>query len=424
MRKVKPALILIIFVLISPSALFAEEISLNLDEAVALGLRANREVLLKDEDVKKAKLKIAEAKAALLPSLNFNGNWIDTRGLYLKDIASVSAQATLKQYLYTGAKITNTIKENEYKLAVAEALFDKTKLETVLNVKKTFFTLLLSKEFTDLNKAILENTSQHLESLKARYKTGQASESDIFKLDSSLSSIKQALEESMNQAESSLALFRNLLYLKDDVRIKPVGEFIYEKREAAYDEAFLRAMQSRPEIRQYQAQAEADRKAIEIAKADNRPSIYTSWDYYSRSTTSLTFSPGKGWQDYNIIGLTFSWPIFDGFATKAKVEQAIVDLKETRLSKEKIIKDIALEVKSAYLSLKNAIAELASAQAEIKLYADNLSAIKEKYNQGIASQLDFNDAILKHNIALFNKNEAIYDYIIAKSSFDKATGGI
>lgn len=424
MQIKKAGLFFILFALILCPLLRAEEIVLTLDEAAALALRDNRDLLLKGEDTEKAKLKIAEAKAALLPSLNFTGNWIDTRGLYLKDIASVSSQATLKQYLYTGAKTTNTIKANEYKLAVAGALFDKTKLETVLNVKKTFFTLLLAKEFTDLNKSILENTNRHLESVKARYKAGEASESDILKLDSSLSSIKQALEESMNQAESSLALLRDLLYLNDDVRIRPAAEFIYEKREVAFDEAFLKAMQSRPEIRQYQAQAEADRKAIEIAKADNRPSIYASWDYYSRSTTSLTFSPAKGWQDYNVIGLTFSWPIFDGFATKAKVEQAIVDLKETRLSKEKIIKDIAFEVKAAYLSLKNAIARLGSAESDIKLYADNLSAIKEKYNQGIASQLDFYDAVLKHNIALFNKNEAIYDYIIAKSSFDKATGGL
>jgi len=137
--------------------------------------------------------------------------------------------------------------------------------------------------------------------------------------------------------ESSQVLLRNLLYLDDSVQIKPELKFSYESKEVAFDEAFLKALKTRPEIRQYEAQTQADKKAIEIAKAESRPNIYASWDYYSRSTTSLTFSPTKGWQDYNAIGLTFSWPIFDGWETKHKVEQAIVDLKETQLLKEKVV---------------------------------------------------------------------------------------
>jgi hypothetical protein len=34
-----------------------------------------------------------------------------------------------------------------------------------------------------------------------------------------------------------------------------------------------------------------------------------------------------------------------------------------------------------------------------------------------------NDANLKYEISAFNRKQAIYDYILAKASFDKATGG-
>lgn len=415
-------LFIAIFISLFPFVLRAEEISLSLDEAIAVALRENRDILLKSEEIKKAKEKIAEAEASFFPTLSFTGSWTDTGGLYAKDLTQSTTQTSLKQYLYKGGETINTIKQKQDNFEVTKSLLDKTKLEAVLNVKKAFYTLLLANEFVNLNKGILENTQEHLKTQQARYANGQASELDILKIKESLSAVEQAYESSLNQIESSLSLLRNLLYLDEAVHIKPSGEFSYETKELAYDEAFLKAMKTRPEIRQYQAQEKVDKKAIEIAKADNRPSIYASWDYYSRSHTAATTT--RGWNDYNVIGLTFSWPVFDGWATKAKVEQAIVDLKETQLTKEKTIKDIALELKSAYLDLKNALAKIKSTQAEVNLYNDTLSVTQEKYKAGIASSLDLNDVSLSYAISLFNQKEATYDYVLAKARFDKATGGL
>lgn len=412
------------FVILLPCSLLAADISLTLDEAIAIALRDNRDILIKAQDIKKAKEKISEARAGLLPSVTFSGTWADTRGLYAKDIASVKTQTTLKQYLYKGAKTVNTIKYNQYGASVAEALLDKTKLEIIFDVQKSFYTLLLAKGLSGLNKEILDNVKAHLSSLTLRYQNGEASESDILNIKKSMSNIEEAYELSLNQVEAAQSLLKNLLYTQENIKINPQGEFLYELLEVAYDEAFLKAMRTRPEIQQYEAQEKAAKKSVEIAKADSRPAIYASWDYYSNSIAQLTFSPTKAWNDYNVVGVTFSWPVFDGWATKAKVEQAIVDLKEAGYQKQKIIRDIALELKTAYLSLKNSIAGIKAAESDLRLYKDNLSAIKQKNQSGIASFLDLDDAVLSYNISEFNRKQAIYDYIIAKASFEKATGGI
>jgi outer membrane protein TolC len=413
---------LVIFNFIFYSLVLAQEITLTFDEAINIALRDNRDIMLKAEDIKKAKEKIAEAKGSLLPTLNFTGSWTDARGYYAKDLGQTTTQSTLKQYLYKGGKTVNTIAQNKYELEVSDALLEKTKLEVILNVKKAFYTLLLADEFVNLNKGIVDNTEEHLNLIRERYKNGQASESDILNIEASLRAVQQAYVASLNQTEAARVLLNNLLYLDKDTQIRPAAQFSYAPREIAYDEAFLKAMQARPEIRQYVAQTKADKKAIEIAKSDNRPNLYASWDYYSRSHVSATTT--RSWNDYSIIGLTFTWPIFDGWATKAKVEQAIIDLKETQLLKEKTINDIALELKNAYLSLRDAISKIQATEAETKVYADNLSGINQKYKEGLASSLDQSDAGLKYAISLFNKKEAIYDYLIAKASFEKATGGI
>ena len=420
----RAVLILITLILIFPSFLKAEETSLTLDEAVSIALRDNRDILLKTEDIKKAKAKIAEARSGLPPSLSVSGSWTDTRGLYTKDSNQIAGQAGVKQFLYKGGKTINTIKFSEYGVTIAQAVLDRVKLEILFNVKKAFYTFLLAQEFNRLNKQILDNTRSHIEMIEARYKNGQASQSDILRIKVSLANVEDAYEASLNQAEAALSLFKNLLYLDEKTGIKPIGEFGYELREIAYDEGFLKAMQTRPEIRQYEAQEKAAQKSIVIAKADSRPSIYASWDYYSRSHITGLTGATKNWNDYNVLGITFSWPIFDGWATKAKVEQAIVDLKETQLMKEKTMKDIALELKNAYLGLKNAVSKIKSTQAQVDLYKDTLSVTEEKYKAGIASSLDLDDVSLGYTVSLFNQKLADYDYILAKAGFDKATGGM
>ncbi len=425
--------IFLVFILLFTVGLaMAEDILLNVDEAISLALRENREFLLKNEDVLKAKEKISESYADLWPSLNFLGGWTDTKGLAQKDVALTTTQTTVRQTLYQGGKIINTIKYNQYGVEIAKALLDKSKLETIYIVQRAFYTLLLAKESAALNLSILENTKEHLIFLEARFKQGQASESDILKVKESLNNVEEAYVISLSQLEASQELLRNILYLEEDVVILPEGKFIYAPQEIIYSEAFLKAFAKRPEIRQYEAQVNADKRSVEIARADNRPTIYASWEYFSRSSSGAIASAGtvtsssagsKNWNDYNTTGIIFSWPVFDGWATKAKVEQAIIDLKETQLLKEKAAKDIALDVKNSYLALKNAVSGVKSAESNIDFYKDNLNTVMQKKYSGEASFLDADDANLRYNVSMFNKNQAIYDYIIARANFDKATGG-
>ncbi|MFA5087583.1 MAG: TolC family protein [Candidatus Omnitrophota bacterium] len=420
MKKIN--LFLIICICLSPLSARAQEVFLTLEEALSLALRDNRDILLKTEDITKAREKISESRGGLWPTVHFTASQTQTRDLYDATLDQTAVQAAFKQYLYKGGKIVNTIEQSKAKLKVSEALLEKTRIEVNLQVKKAFYALLLAEDFVELNKGIVANTEKHLETIEARYQKGLVSELDILKIKESLESVQQAYVESLSQVDSLQSLLRNLLYLEEDVHIRPDGEFAYERKDIAYDAGFLKALQDRPEIRQYEAQERVDQRTIEITKADNRPSIYASWDYYSRS--HLSFQTSRNWNDYNVLGLTFSWPIFDGWVTKSRLDQAIVDLKQTRLMKDKAIKEIALELKNAYVDLKNAIAQIKAAEADVAFYRNNLAQVQERYASGIMSFLDLDDALLSRQVSEFNKNQAIYNYIIAKNDFIKATGGL
>ena len=309
-------------------------------------------------------------------------------------------------------------------MEVTQSILDKVKLEMIFDLSRAYYTLSLANSFVQLNKEILDNSQQHLDYINALYKNGQASETYILQAQAALSSVQQAYEASKTQVEAARALLNNLLFLDKDVLIVPITEFKYTPNDVAFEQGFLKAIQTRPEIRQFEAQLKADKSAIEVARAGGRPEIYAAWDYYARTHGAPTTTVNtRNWNDYNVAGITLSWPIFDGWKTKALVEQAIVDLKQTQLDKDKFFGDIALEVKNAYLSLKDSIEQIKTSQVDILLYKNNLSTAKDRYAQGLVSTLGNNDAQLKYAVSVFNQQQAVYDYAIAKFSFDKATGG-
>ncbi|MFA5093140.1 MAG: TolC family protein [Candidatus Omnitrophota bacterium] len=421
MKRVAGLVLLFCFISL---AAYAEEITLSFNEAVAIGLRDNREILIKAEDVKKAKFAISSAQAGIFPTVDFTYNWFYTSGLYTKNIQEHTSQLSIRQYLYRGGLVVNSIKYSQYQMEVTQAILDKTKLEMIFNFSRAYYTLKLANSFVQLNQAILENSRQHLEHIEALYQKGQASQTDILQAQAALANVEQAYVASKSQAQSAAALLNNLLALDKDILISPSTELKYLPKDVAFEEGFLKAMQNRPEIKQLQSQLKADQSAVKVAAAGGRPSIYASWDYYGRSKGSPTTTVNtRDWNDYNVAGITFSWPIFDGWQTKALVEQALVDLKRTQLGQAKLSGDIALEVKDTYLSLKSAIEQINASQADITLYKNNLETAKARYTQGLISSLADDDAGLKYKVASFNQEQAIYDYVIAKFNFDKATGG-
>ncbi len=417
----KSVCLISISVLFFPLICFAGEMDLTLDEAVTIALRDNRAVMLKTRDVEKAKSVIAEAHAALFPALNVSAGWSDTMGYYAKDSGAYSAAAGVKQLIYKGGKVMSAVKAGEDSYTAAEAALDRTKQETVYYVKQAYYALMLAGRFSDLNKTVLDNTGEHSAYIRARYEAGQASESDLLKMEASLKSVKQAYDSSVSQVESAQAVLRDILFIDPEVKIATDAKFEFEPKEAAYDKAFTEALKSRPEIRQFEAQRNAAQKKVEMAKADGRPSVYASWDYYSRSTVPAATQ--KNWNDYNVVGVTLSWPVFDGWLTRAKVDQAIADLREAELLKEKSRMDIALDVKTAYLALTDALEKIEAAAAGVSEFKDNYEVTLKKYAGGIASKLDVSDSKTGYSVALFNMDQAIYDYKLAQAKFELATGG-
>lgn len=425
MRALRIVCCLVLVLACSPAR--AEQVSLTLDDALSLALRQNRDLRLQAEEVNRARAAIAEARAAVFPSLDAAGGWTYARSLYGKDAGHYSGQAGVTQLLYAGGKVLSAIKAGREYYLYATASLDAAQQEAVLAVTRSFYALALAREFARLNRGIADNTEEHLRLTRERFHRGEASASDVLALESSLATVRQAYEASLNQTLQAEELLKNLLALDQAVSVLPEAVFACEPRELAFDQALLAAMRLRPEIRRSEAAVNMAESGVAVSKAGTQPSVYASWNYYSSSRVGAGVASGsaplKGWNDYNLVGLTVSWPLFDGWLTKAKVDQAVSDLKTAQIVREKTVRDIATETVNAYLLLKSAVAGVRSSQDEVKVYADALSVAHQRQREGLVSSLGLADARLGYEVAQFKRTQSVYDYLVAKAQFDKATGG-
>ena len=74
-------------------------------------------------------------------------------------------------------------------------------------------------------------------------------------------------------------------------------------------------------------------------------------------------------------------------------------------------------------SVQFPISKILLYKSKYEFYKNNFETAQQRYAQGLISSLANADADLKYRVAVFNQQQAVYNYVIAKFNFDKATGG-
>ncbi|MEO7307159.1 MAG: TolC family protein, partial [Ferruginibacter sp.] len=132
---------------------------------------------------------------------------------------------------------------------------------------------------------------------------------------------------------------------------------------------------------------------------------------------------GKGdWYNTSYIGLQMKVPIFNGFALQSRIQKARLELKKTENQAEALEIGIDKEVEDAKNNFATAIASMDYQKKNMALAEKVYGQTKKKYEIGTGSATEINTAQLDLKTAQTNYINALYDAIIAKIDFLKATG--
>ena len=177
------------------------------------------------------------------------------------------------------------------------------------------------------------------------------------------------------------------------------------------------AIAARPEIRiaeETLRQREQNRKA---RAADQYPSLQAYGDYGDSGATPFKYD-----RPTRTYGVRLNVPIYDGGLTRARIDQAAVQLRQAELELGNTRGQIEEEVRLALISLRTAAEQVRAGDEQFNLAARELDLAKMRFLAGVAD----NTEIVSAQDALANARalqvQALAQHIAARLNLAAAAG--
>ncbi len=178
------------------------------------------------------------------------------------------------------------------------------------------------------------------------------------------------------------------------------------------------AQQQRPEALTAQVLARVAETGIKLARAGLEPTftLSASTNYYP--TTSFQYPRQSEAQ----IGFGFSVPLYDGGATRARVQAARLQTENARTALDRRRKDVALDVRQTYLNLTRTAHQIAAANTALQQAIAARRLAQARYEGQVGLYLEVTDAQAALVQAENSQVNSVYDYLIALAQFENALG--
>ena len=415
------------------STLAYSQQTVTLKQAIEFALQNKADALKAKLDITNADAKILEAKAGALPKVTGSTNitynpiiqeialggqtfkmgqpWVAVAGVQLQ-------QALFNQQVFIGLKAAKSTKEF-YQLNA-----NLTEEQIIERVSNAYFQVFTAQEQKNTLESSYNSTEKVRNVIKSLYDNGLSKKIDLDRTNVNLTNIETNIKQSNNgitQAENALKFYMGMpietkiQLVQEDMAVTP---HLLDETVNTDERTEVKVLLKNKELLEYQKKATI---------ANYYPTVNLTANYNWQGLGEkfpLTNGSSKGvmWSDYSAIGLGINIPIFNGFATKAKVQQNQIDIDKLEID----IKDTKLGLDQAYQNAKaqieNSLATLESQKANVKLAEDVLADTKSNYQYGLATLTDLLEAENSLVQAKNNYTRAILDYKIAEVQYYKSKG--
>jgi outer membrane protein len=291
------------------------------------------------------------------------------------------------------------------------------------NIYKIYYQLVVSKtqiEFIDENIALNEKL---LSDTRAMFQNGFAEQLDVDRASVQLTNLQTERQRVFNTVSNGYYGLKVLmgmpvhdeLVLTDTLNSEAIREGMLESANYNYED--------RNDYQYAQLGKKLNEYNIRRYKLSQIPTISLNGTYAKNAQRNEYSFFGTGeWFTISNINLNVSIPIFNGFFTKSKIQQAKIELEQTNNQIQALQLTIDNEVATARNNFRTATATLRVQEKNKDLAEKVYLQTKKKFESGLASQTDINAAQLNMRGAQANYIDALYDAVVARIDFQKATG--
>ncbi len=433
MNKIVIALLLMTTILTAQNS--NDTLYLDLDKAVEIALKNNNDLKIARFNKDIADEKVDEAwGGAVYPEIKGSVNY---RRALKKGVFTIEAPGFSGTFpIGTDNTLTTSLSiyQNIFSAAVfigvsaAEtfAKMSEKELETSrdllkYNVKTAFNLVLLAAEVVQVNKATLANSEENLKNAEVLYKQGLVSEYDLVRARVQVQNAVPELEQAENALKTSMSTLKYVLGFEDGEKIAVTGKLTYEEQEFTdLNSYFEHIMANSPLILQKMLNVKLRDQAVSAYFADHFPTInaFGSWNIEAQENDSRSFPTWRYINSVN-IGLELKIPIFNGWRTTSRINQAQLERDIAKETLHKTKKDLRNRLEETLLKISNQKEKIKAYKSGLEQAELAYNISKKRFSEGLATQLEIVDALLGVSRAKFNYLNGIFEYKTAIAALEQ-----
>jgi TolC family type I secretion outer membrane protein len=433
----KRTLLLILMLLLFIAPADAEDIIkkgelLTLERSIGIALMNHPSILAAKGTVDVNQARKGQAASAYYPQIDasagytrFQPSTIST-GTTTVGIQRVQSSHSFEQYntsisasqmLFDFGKTRAQVRVQKNNVDASRSDLGSTEEQVIFNVKQAYYDSLRAKRNKVVAEDAIRQFEQHLAQAKAFYEVGTRPKFDVTKAEVDLSTARLALLRADNSLNISFVNLNNAMGVPDAPEYMLEEHVSLPKAVISIEEAYKQAFGNRPDLLALASRKKAAEDAVAVAQKGYFPFLTgnAGWTWAGEGGQ---FATGDGWN----AGVTLSIPIFSGFLTKNQVAEARAALNVVSANEEALRQNVMLEVQQAYINIKEAAERITVADLTVQQATENLEIASGRYAAGVGNPIEVTDAEVALSTARFSHNQALYDYVIAYASLEKAMG--
>jgi outer membrane protein TolC len=432
-------LVLILTFIVADCSYGAQD--LTLEQAVETAIRNNPGLKAADAQVQAADAGVLKSSSAFLPKVTLSETWSRTDNPMLvlgnklnqeivspsdfdprvmnnpEPISNYNTRISVMQPVFNGGK--EYIGRSQAKLAKEASVLDRERArqETVYNVIKAYYGLLLAKAHNKVALQSIETSAANVKLAEARYKAGAVLQSDLLRAKVQYAEVQEMLTRSENNMKLAGAGLNFAMGVSQSAEYDAAGTLTPQEVKAGLDSVLAEASARRPDLIAMELNRKNSEKSVSQARTDYLPTLnlmgQVDWN-----SEQVADDNAKSWAVMAVL----QWNLFDGLATRSKVKEAAASSSRMRSLEEQTRSAVQLQARQAYYNATASLDRIAGTTSSVQEAEEGLRIVQKRYEMGMTTLVDVlgtENALIR---ARTNALQALYDNNLALAELKLSTG--
>jgi outer membrane protein len=446
MLKLK-SIIIPVFLLFFAQILLSQPTEIRLRDAIQNAYKNTPGIVKNDYSIQVQELNIRGSYGSLFPDLKLSAGWARTNQVTqegfqiiggINQLIPASNLTTNNLYVNLRSDVTlfngmanydNLDLQKQTKTSL-EIQNTKLKQDVTIKVLTDYITVLKNDQVVIINQATLEDSRAQLDKIKIFVEVGKKTLADVYKQDVVVAQNELAVEQAKNNLDKSIAdLAFDAQYPVDKSYSVNKNEFVtsvsydgleeYVNRHSNIDALVSTAVKNRTDLKYSEYYLNIQQTNIDISRSLLLFPTISGFGSYQISGEKI-----NNIYDARVftVGLTLSYPIFQGFNLDNKKQQSVINYKSAEEDVRLLKTQIELDIKKAVLDLKSLLKQIEITDRNLKSAEQDKLLAEESYRIGLGTLLEVNTANINLNNIQIQKSNLIYNFILSQKTLEYYQG--